>query len=622
MSQPANRARPIVARMLAVATASDREAFDGQVARGSDALRGGRLDDATSAFQAALAIEPGSSRVLALLGLTHFRANHLELARPIYEDLVERLPTDASHRLNLGLVYLKLGDADRAITSLEASRALDPSQGRAVSYLGLAYARAGRYAEAYRSFLIAGQMELAREIEQNLTRAERDGIHAQLAVSSPGIAIPAAAPAPAAPAAPPPAAVAPSPAQPASGPIVAPGGRNQPRTTPPPPPGPRVRPSEPPRSMPAIVVDRPPVDVGPSLAGAPSNGEVDASETDFSDVPAPRGIAARAADAAAADRAAAPAAPMRFTESMQFVIGRGEIKPAHDISEAVAAATPAPAHLGGAIPLSQLATTDLVHVDDGDTHAAFELAGDGALVIRVTERVVTRLDRIHVVGGELAFEPATRRSRGHHTDEHLDYGGSAMHVAQGRGYLIALAEPDGAREFVAVTLDDDILYLREDLVFAFEASLRWETGHVPGLRGQLPVVQFRGDGSLVLRLAEPLVKVKLPPQGVLHVEVSRIAGWIGRVIPRAVVPPAGSPLGDLCVECTGEGIVLVDRAGAPSRPSLAPAVEPVTDAPTEPRSSRPDIVELRAPSRTEAEQSVADLMSDLVDDDDPHRDEI
>ncbi len=72
--------------------------------------------------------------MLALLGLTHFRQNHLDLARPICEDLVERLPTDASHRLNLGLVYLKLGDADRAITSLEASRALDPSQGRAVSY--------------------------------------------------------------------------------------------------------------------------------------------------------------------------------------------------------------------------------------------------------------------------------------------------------------------------------------------------------------------------------------------------------------------------------------------------------------------------------------------------------
>jgi tetratricopeptide (TPR) repeat protein len=163
-----------------VTTARDREAFDQAIVRGSDLLKQGKLGDATSAFRTALEIEPDNQKVLALLGLTHFRANELDAARPIYEDLVELAPTDASHRLNLGLVYLKLNDAERAINSLEASRSLDPSQGRAVSYLGLAYARAGRYVEAFRSFLLAGQNELATEIEVNLTLAERDGILGQL----------------------------------------------------------------------------------------------------------------------------------------------------------------------------------------------------------------------------------------------------------------------------------------------------------------------------------------------------------------------------------------------------------------------------------------------------------
>src|SRR5882724_12522983 len=148
--------------------------------RGSELLKQGKLDQAQRAFRAALEIEPDNARVLALLGLSHFRANELAEARTIYEQLVERAPTDASHRLNLGLVHLKLGDAERAIDALEASRALDPSQGRAVSYLGLAYARAGRYTEAYRAFLIAGQNDLAVEIETNLTQAERDRIHGQL----------------------------------------------------------------------------------------------------------------------------------------------------------------------------------------------------------------------------------------------------------------------------------------------------------------------------------------------------------------------------------------------------------------------------------------------------------
>jgi Flp pilus assembly protein TadD len=127
-----------------VTPARDRD-VDQAVARGSEQLKRGELADAQQTFKDAYAIDPGSVRVLALLGLTYFRAGDFAQAQPIYEELVERAPSDASHRLNLGLVYLKLNDAEHAIMALEASRALDPAAGRAVSYLGLAYARAGRY---------------------------------------------------------------------------------------------------------------------------------------------------------------------------------------------------------------------------------------------------------------------------------------------------------------------------------------------------------------------------------------------------------------------------------------------------------------------------------------------
>src|SRR3954470_20081700 len=167
--------------MIAVVTpARDREAIEHKVAAGSELLKLGNLAEAQVAFREALAQDPDNMRVLALLGLTYFRGQQFTEAQPIYEQLVDKAPTDASHRLNLGLVYLKVNEHEKAITALEASRALDPSQGRAVNYLGLAYARAGRYAEAYRSFLIAGQNELAIEIEANLTQGERDGIHQQL----------------------------------------------------------------------------------------------------------------------------------------------------------------------------------------------------------------------------------------------------------------------------------------------------------------------------------------------------------------------------------------------------------------------------------------------------------
>jgi hypothetical protein len=172
-----------------------------------------------------------------------------------------------------------------------------------------------------------------------------------------------------------------------------------------------------------------------------------------------------------------------------------------------------------------------------------------------------------------------RRSRGRDTDESFNYGGgSQMHGVSGEGYLIAVPND---RKFTAVTLDDDILYLREDLVFAFETSLRWENGNVPGLRGKLPVVQFRGDGAVALRSSQPLVRVKLPAQGVVCVDASRLAGWIGRVIPRAVVPPAHGPMGEICVECTGEGVVLIDP-GSVAPPVIEKAVRATRTTPPPP----------------------------------------
>jgi uncharacterized protein (AIM24 family) len=184
---------------------------------------------------------------------------------------------------------------------------------------------------------------------------------------------------------------------------------------------------------------------------------------------------------------------------------------------------------------------------------------------------LTRLDGVHITGGDLQYEVATRRSRGHQTEEKFDYGGTPLHSVSGHGYLIAVP---GKQTFSAVTLDDDILYLREDIVFAFESTLRWESGNVPGLRGKLPVVQFRGDGALAVRLDRPLVRVKLPASGVVFVDADRLAGWIGRVIPRAVVPPAGGPMGARCVECTGEGIVLVEP-----KPEGEAAIVSIVDAP-------------------------------------------
>ncbi len=548
--------------------------FDEALANGADALKQGRLDIAQRSFRIALDDQPGNTRVLALLGLTYFRGNQFAEARPIYEQLVERAPTDPSHRLNLGLVYLKVNESEKAITALEASRALDPSQGRAISYLGLAYARAGRYAEAYRSFLLAGQNELASEIEINLTPGERDGINSQLGRTSSGPVEPITAAR-----------------------TQTPSGRPKPPSAPPK----SARPQS--QEFDAQQLSHPEIVIEKLTSSSPS----------VPMVPARSG-------ASILDAPPVALAPP-FTDSMQFILPKTDAaapQAAHDglsmISQAVAAAAPiatasAPERTkaGGTPPrpLSELATDELVRPEDGDER--FEIAPNGALVIRVSDRVLTRLDGVHVTGGDLSYEIAMRRSRGHQTEERFDYGGPPLHSVTGEGYLIAVP---GKQTFHAVILDDDILYLREDLVFAFESSLRWECGNVPGLRGKLPVVQFRGDGALAIRVSRPLVRVKLPAQGVIYVDADRLAGWIGRVIPRAVVPPSGGPMGLMCVECTGEGVVLVEPQ--PDRETAAQFV--VTAGPAPAPTPRPTPPPPPAATEIDPDLDMSSVTGDEPDD--------
>jgi Flp pilus assembly protein TadD/uncharacterized protein (AIM24 family) len=486
--------------------ADDR--FDQHLIAGGELLRQSRLVDAARELEAALAIDQHSGKALALLGLAYFRGGQFAEARPVYERLVQLAPSDGSYHLNLGLVYLKLGEADLAVSALEKSRDLDPSQNRAVNYLGLAYARGGRFSEAYQAFLIAGQGDLAREIADNLSPEVRAAIEA-------GIRRPATVPAMVIPPAPPPAPVAAAP-----------------------------EPEPEPEHEPEIRFEH----AGPDHNTDPTESQ--------------RFIAAALAEEAPHE------------ESQELVISTGAVdEPARGaISRAVAQAGPAGGGTTGLRvaagsrppqPLSEYATSRLVRPEDGDH--PFEISAGGVLIVRVTDKMFTRTEGVDVTGGKLSYEPSMRRSRGQNRAEPFETDGRPMFTVTGRGHLIAA--PLGG-QFTAVSLDDDIFYLREDLVFAFEPALRWENGHVPGSRHRIPMIQFRGAGGIAFRTERPLLAVKLAQDRVLYVDATALAGWIGRVVPRAVTPAdTGPAASELFVECTGEGVVLVQEEQAPLRPS-------------------------------------------------------
>jgi uncharacterized protein (AIM24 family) len=244
--------------------------------------------------------------------------------------------------------------------------------------------------------------------------------------------------------------------------------------------------------------------------------------------------------------------PARATTSSEFVsAGVSTMTPLEPAPEP-------PASLHAPESLAEFAARRLIRPEAREV--AFEVIGQ-ALVVRVRGRVLARQAGVLATGGEVSHEPATRRVRGRVTAEPFS-GEGGMSIATGNGHMVAVARE---AQWSTLHLLDESLYLREDLVFAFEERLSWENGHVPGSNGSIPVVQLRGEGSVALRTAGPLLGIEVRQSRTLDVHASALAGWTGKVVPRLVIHSghsghSGHPgARGHTVEFSGDGLVFVEE---------------------------------------------------------------
>jgi len=192
----------------------------------------------------------------------------------------------------------------------------------------------------------------------------------------------------------------------------------------------------------------------------------------------------------------------------------------------------------------------------------------------VDEGAFVRADAAVACAGRVQWEPAQRRVQGRPTTERLGAQSPFFRV-QGRGELF-VAAPVG--RLVPLRLEDDVLYVREDAVVAFEATVSWEYGHVP--RAPLAMLQFRGRGLVTLCVHGETGAVKVSPERPVQAAPANLLGWVGRVVARGgTLTPDGSPGPEgaeaaaivssiLPITCEGEGVVLFeverDREGGRS----------------------------------------------------------
>ena len=182
-------------------------------------------------------------------------------------------------------------------------------------------------------------------------------------------------------------------------------------------------------------------------------------------------------------------------------------------------------------------------------------APSGALHLRIADEVHVRSDAVLAGTGQLEWHAAVRRTQGRRTSEPLGVGKAPFFRLSGEGEVwIAGA---GAR-WLPVMLAEDVLYVREDRVLAFEGSLSWEAGNLPG--GTLRMLQFRGRGTVALELDDGPVAVKVTDDRPTLLAAERLVGWVGRLVPHGGRLDFAGPA-PFQLACQGEGVVLLDAGG-------------------------------------------------------------
>jgi len=164
------------------------------------------------------------------------------------------------------------------------------------------------------------------------------------------------------------------------------------------------------------------------------------------------------------------------------------------------------------------------------------ISGDRLAIVRVRESLTVRTAAVRALLPEKkAFEasPAYRRMRGNQLDEPLGGVDAALGHLAGAGRIVLGATKPDSHLAALLVVPDELLYVREDFLIGFEGSLRHESGRLTGEEtAQYPMVQFSGEGAVILELAGRLHALPVGPEDSITVAALSVVGWTGRLFPR------------------------------------------------------------------------------------------
>jgi hypothetical protein len=186
----------------------------------------------------------------------------------------------------------------------------------------------------------------------------------------------------------------------------------------------------------------------------------------------------------------------------------------------------------------------------------------GGVVVQTGEDAhrafAVRLDALRVIAGPVTTQLLNRRTREVETNDVLGGLGSPLVRVTGHARLVLGAR--AGQELMLLAIQDQIAFVREDLLAGFELGLQYENGRLAIETGSPEggaVVQLRGTGTAVLAVSGSLASLPSRSGEPLVIRRDWIVGWFGRLVTRAL-PSHESPGGHRgLIGFSGEGTVLV-----------------------------------------------------------------
>jgi hypothetical protein len=182
------------------------------------------------------------------------------------------------------------------------------------------------------------------------------------------------------------------------------------------------------------------------------------------------------------------------------------------------------------------------------------VTASGALLLATKAALHSRAGTLRALRGQARKAVVQRRYR-RGPDEVL---GDDDPILRWDGDLFAMIGQRPGERFQALSIEEDLVYVVERYVQAFDDRVTFESGRLPVHAGADRLIQFRGTGTIVLRLPRPPTAIPVKSGEDVRVAPASLLGWTGRLFPvdaaaeRRVAADDGATLG-----LRGDGTLLL-----------------------------------------------------------------